>query len=198
MDTITYYFAPHSPWTYLGHDELGVIAARHGARIDLRPCDLAQVFGETGGVPLARRAPARQAYRLVELERWREVRALPLNLQPAFFPVDPKPASLAIIAALREAGPTAAFELSGRLMRAVWAEQRNIADTATLGAICAEAGLDANALLAASPDDEAEFAANTQAALSAGVFGAPWYRFADENFWGQDRLMLLERALGRR
>ena len=79
---IDYFTTPLSPWTYLGHDRFVAIAARHGASVRVLPMDLGKVFPVSGGLPLAKRAPQRQAYRLVELARWRDYLGLPLNLQP--------------------------------------------------------------------------------------------------------------------
>jgi 2-hydroxychromene-2-carboxylate isomerase len=197
MDAIEYYFTPHSPWTYLGHRRLGQIAARHGARIEMKPCDYGRIFPATGGLPLPKRAPARQAYRLVELRRWREVLGVELNLHPAHFPIDPTAASLAIIASLATHGEDAGFDFAGRLMRAVWVEERNIADEDTLAAIATEAGLDARRILDGRDAAAPVYERNTDDALAAGVFGAPWYQWRGEGFWGQDRLDLLDRALGR-
>jgi len=196
MDTIEYYYTPISPWTYFGHQRLAEIAKRHGARIAMKPCDVGRVFAATGGLPLPKRPPARLAYRLVELRRWREVLGIELNLQPAHFPVDPTAASLAIIAALAIDGEQAGHDFAGRLMRAVWAEERNIADEATIAAIATEAGLDAERILEGRAAAVPTYERNTEAALAIGMFGAPWYRLRDEGFWGQDRLDLLDRALG--
>ena len=85
--TIEYFFAPQSPWTYLGHQRLQDIAAAAGARIEVRPADYGRIFPASGGLPLTKRAPQRQAYRLVELKRFSEHLNIPLNLQPKFFPV---------------------------------------------------------------------------------------------------------------
>lgn len=195
MDTIEYYFAPHSPWTYFGHERLAAIAARHGARVELKPCDLGRVFAATGSLPLSKRPPARLAYRLVELQRWRDFLGIELNLHPAHFPIDPTAASLAIISAVAAAGEQAGYDFAGRLMRAVWAQERNIADEATLAAIATEAGLDADRILAGRAAATPDYERNTEDALTAGMFGAPWYRLRGEGFWGQDRLELLDRAL---
>ena len=70
--SIDYYLAPQSPWTYLGHARLVQMAAKHGAQVRLKPVDLGKVFPVSGGLPLAQRAPQRQAYRLLELARWRD------------------------------------------------------------------------------------------------------------------------------
>src|SRR3984893_4228430 len=124
---IDYYFAPVSPFTYLGHERFIAIAQRHDAAIALKPIDLGKVFAVSGGLPLKQRAPQRQAYRLVELKRWSLLLGLPLNAQPKFFPVPAELASRWILAALEQA-PDAALKLSRALMRAIWAEDRNVAD----------------------------------------------------------------------
>ena len=89
--TVDYYFSPISPWTYLGHARFADMAKRHGAAVNVKPADFGKVFPVSGGLPLAKRAPQRQAYRLVELKRFRDHLKLPLNLQPKFFPAPARP-----------------------------------------------------------------------------------------------------------
>ncbi|SOZ14150.1 Conserved hypothetical protein; Putative Glutathione S-transferase related [Cupriavidus taiwanensis] len=194
---IDYYLTPQSPYVYMGHARFSDIAARHGAQVNLKPCDLGKVFSVSGGLPLAQRPPQRQAYRLVELKRWSAFLNLPLNLEPTFFPVSGDAASKLIIAAQLAHGTARAMALTGAIGAAVWAQQRNIADAATLAQIADEAGLDGAGLLKASEAQsvQAAYAQNTQEAISAGVFGAPWYVYDGEPFWGQDRLDFLDRAL---
>ncbi len=190
---IDYYFTPVSPWTYLGHERLGASAKRHGAAIRCKPVDFGKIFPASGGLPLAKRAPQRQAYRLVELERWRKFLGIALNLHPKFFPAPADLASRLILAA-----PAAAqFGLAGALLRAVWAEERNIADPATLRAIADAGRLDGAEILnaAEAPATASRYVALTQEAIERQVFGAPTYVFRDEPFWGQDRLDFLDRAL---
>src|SRR5690606_7189310 len=143
MKTIEYYFSPASPWPYLGHHRLQAIAARHGARTDPRHLSLNKSsFRETGGLPLKQRAPQRQACRLVELKRWSEYLGVPLNVQPKHFPVaDDEPASLMIAAAIDMAGNEAALKLLGAVYRAVWVEERDITEPATLVQLARECGL---------------------------------------------------------
>ena len=195
---VDYYLAPQSPWTYLGHDRFAAIAKAAGAHINVLPVDLGQVFPVTGGLPLAKRAPQRQAYRLVELKRFSEHLGLPMNLQPAFFPVAGDAAARLIIAAGEHEGSDAAMALAGALMRAVWAEQRDIADRATLAAKLAECGLPERRLDdAQAPAVRARYDADSQRAIGIGVFGAPSYVVDGEVFWGQDRLDFLQRRLAR-
>jgi 2-hydroxychromene-2-carboxylate isomerase len=197
MKTVHYYLTPASPWTYLGHDRLVEMARRHGARVLLRPADLGRVLPVSGGLPLAKRAPQRQAYRLHELARWRDRLGVPLNIHPKHFPVPADDAARLIIAADLAVGTDAALGLAKGLMRAVWAEERNIADADTRAAIVAECGLDAAALDGQAAAAHDAYEAYTAEALECGLFGMPWYVVDDVPFWGQDRLEFVERALAR-
>jgi 2-hydroxychromene-2-carboxylate isomerase len=192
---IDYYMTPTSPWTYLGSTRLVEIAARRGATIAIKPVDYGQIFPASGGLPLGQRAKQRQAYRLFELKRWREHVRMRLNLHPAFFPAAADPAARLIVAARRQGRD--ALGLAHALLRAVWVEERNIADPATLVAVADAQALDGKALLAASESAAVadEYQADTQAAIARGVFGAPTFYYRDEPFWGQDRLEFLDRAL---
>ncbi len=199
---IDYYFATQSPWTYLGHQRFAELVARSDAEVRVKPVDIGRVFAVSGGLPLAQRPKQRQSYRLVELARFAKYLDMPLNLHPKFFPVAGNAAALRIIAATQTVGDAAALQLAGAMMRAVWAEERNIADEGTLDAIAAERGLDAGALrnVAASAASQERYDANTEEAIAEEVFGSPTYipRFGPaegQRFWGQDRLDQLARAI---
>jgi 2-hydroxychromene-2-carboxylate isomerase len=194
--TIDYYLNVASPWTYFGHDRFVAIADRHGAMVAVKPIDLAKVFPVSGGLPLPKRAPQRQAYRLTELARWRDHLGLPLNLQPKFGAASTEPAAKWILAAA-EKGARPALDLAGAILRARWAEERDTADEATLAAIAGALGQDAKALAAraAAPEIAARFETCTQEAIDRQVFGVPTYVYRDELFWGQDRLDFLDRKL---
>jgi 2-hydroxychromene-2-carboxylate isomerase len=198
VKTIDYFIFPNSPYAYMGHARLVDMARRHGATIHLKPMDAARVFPVSGGLPLSKRAPQRVAYRMTELKRWREFLGLPMNVEPKFFPVAGD-AAARLIAAAREVADAAAIDLAGRVLKAVWEEERNIADEATLVALASESGLDGSALLVRSHSAEirARYDAFTQEAIERQVFGAPTYVYKGELFWGQDRLDFLERALTR-
>ena len=197
--TVDYYFAPQSPWAYLGHQRLADIAQRTGASVRVMPMDLGgKVFPISGGLPLGQRAPQRQAYRLVELQRFSEHLGAPLHLKPKYFPVGGDDAARLIIAADMAQGAQAAMTVAGAVLSACWAQERNIADEKVLTELLAEQGLPA-ALLEKSHSQAVQerYDAYTQAAIDAGVFGAPSYVIDGEIFWGQDRLDFVERALAR-
>lgn len=194
--TIDYYFAPISPYVYLGHARFTSIAKAAGAQVRVLPADFGKVFAVSGGLPLGKRAPQRQAYRLIELARWSEWLGVPLNPHPKYFPAAGDDAARLIIAVDQQDGADGAMALLGAVTRAVWAQERNIADAATLAALLAEQGLAAARLDdARAPEVQARYEANTQAAIDAGVFGAPSYIVDGELFWGQDRLDFVERRL---
>ena len=197
MTDIQYYFAPQSPWTYLGHLRFWDIARQHQARIEVLPVDLGgKVFPISGGLPLGKRAPQRQAYRLVELQRFAEYLHAPLKLQPRYFPVAGDDAARLIIAVAQHDGADAAMKIADAVLRAVWVEERNIADEATLATLLRERELPARRLEDAhSQAVQERYEANTQRAIDAGVFGAPSYVIEGEIFWGQDRLDFVDRRL---
>ncbi len=195
---IDYYFSAPSPWAYLGHARFAAIAAQTGCAVRVRPADFGKVFAVSGGLPLGKRAPQRQAYRLLELRRFADHLGLPMHVQPKYFPVSGDDASRLIIAVDLADGAAAALRLTGAVMSAVWAEQRDIADTTVLATLLQENGLAAKRLAQSrEPAAQARYDEYTQSAIDGGVFGAPSYCVDGEIFWGQDRLDFLQRRLAR-
>jgi 2-hydroxychromene-2-carboxylate isomerase len=184
---IDYFFATISPFVYLAGQRLEAIAARHGARIVYKPLDGPALFPRTGGQVLAERHASRRAYRLQELRRQAKKAGIVLNLQPAFFPANPAPSAYAVIAAAGAGGGDIGGLVHG-FARAVWAENRNIADDEVVQDILRAHGFDPKiadrGMLAAAET----YVANLEEAVARGVFGVPSYVVGDEIFWGQDRL----------
>lgn len=195
MVEISYYFSVLSPWAYFAGDRLEEAAARHDAQIAYKPVDAATVFSETGGLPLAKRPPARLAYREQELRRTSAKTGMPYHFQPAHWPTDAIPASAAIIA-LDQAGGDAGA-LARALLSAVWVEQLNIAESDVVADKLALVGGDAAALAGAMEAAKEVYAQNTREAIECGVFGVPFYLIGDEKFWGQDRIDDVEVHLSR-
>ncbi len=196
--TIDYYLTPLSPYVYLGHARFVEIARAAGATVNVLPIDLGgKVFPVSGGLPLPKRAPQRQAYRLLELRRFSQWLGLPMNLQPRHFPVPADDASRLLTLVAQSDGSDAALRLTGAMGRAVWAEERDLSDHATLAALLAQCDLPAARLTeCAAPEVQARYEAQTQRAIDAGIFGAPSYVVDGELFWGQDRLDFVQRKLG--
>ena len=194
---IDYYLAPQSPWTYFGHARLVQMAKQAGATVRIMPVDLGgQIFPATGGLPVGQRPPQRQAYRLVELQRFSHFLQMPFNLKPKFFPVAGDDAARLIIAVDQHDGLDAAMKVCGAVLAAVWVQERDIADASVLQAILQEQGIAADRWQAAlAPAAQDAYMVYTRQAMDAGVFGAPSYVVEGEIFWGQDRLDFLQRRL---
>ncbi len=192
---IDYYFSVFSPWAYMGDLRMRAMAKEYGYEIRYHPQLSPALFPATGGLALKDRAEPRKAYRMMELERWREHLGININLNPKFFPVPEAPASKLILAAL-DAGHDVG-ELTHALGRATWEEERDISDLETLKDIATACGMDGAALVEASTDAayDQRLDDECQAAIARGVFGYPTYAVGDALFWGQDRLDFLERTL---
>ena len=196
---IDYYASLNSPWTHLGAARIEALAAKYGATLRIYPVDFGTVFAGSGGLPLPKRAPQRQAYRLMELRRWRDFLGVPINIEPKFFPSSEALSASCVIALRETSGDAPAIRLAHRVLQAVWQDELNPGDPATLASLTSEIGLDADGVmkLGAEPRWAERRAADTQAALARGVFGAPSYVIGEEIFWGQDRLDFVDRRLAR-
>ncbi|TNF60627.1 MAG: 2-hydroxychromene-2-carboxylate isomerase [Burkholderiales bacterium] len=194
--SVDYYFAPQSPWMFLGHARFRELLRRTGSAVRVLPVDYGRIFPASGGIPLPQRAPQRQAYRLVELRRFSQWLGIPLNVQPRHFPVAGDPASLLITAVARADGAEAALDLIGAIGAAIWQRELDAADPDVLCQLLQELGLPAVRLdEAASGPVRLAYDEHTRQAIDAGVFGAPSYVVDGEIFWGQDRLELLAQRL---
>jgi 2-hydroxychromene-2-carboxylate isomerase len=194
---IDYYFSVLSDWAYFGGERLERLARRQGAKIDHMPVKLADVYAGTGGILLQKRSRQRQDYRVVELRRWRDRLGIPINPFPKYYPTDDDLASCLIIAAKKAGGDVGT--IANAILRAIWAEDRDIADPETLRKIADGLGLNGRKLLDAARRDATrkQFARYTKEAQARGVFGSPFYFYRGEIFWGQDRLDFLEAAVAK-
>jgi 2-hydroxychromene-2-carboxylate isomerase len=198
--TVDYYFTLASPWAFLGHKPFLDLAKAHGVTIRYKPVDLGEVFPHTGGLPLPKRHPARQKYRILELQRWREARGVPLKINPKHWPFSAATANRTIIAVAQSGGDPGPY--TQRAFEGVWARDEDLGQDATLVALLDGCGHDGAKMLASAKSDTVgKLYADTAAeAVQRNVIGSPCYVLDGEVFWGQDRLDLLASALksGRR
>lgn len=194
-NTIDYYFTCISPFAYLGHEKLMEIAKAHGKTVNFKPFDIFGVWKISGAQPPAERAPVRQRYRLIEIQRTAVMRNVCMNPSPKFFPNNPTPADLCIIALTQSNLDAAAFSLA--VGRACWEQNLDVADEATLANLLEECGHDAKSIIEASHSEAITQIRmeNTQAAIDADAIGAPAYVYDGEVFWGQDRLEYMEQMI---
>jgi 2-hydroxychromene-2-carboxylate isomerase len=188
------FISPVSSYSYLASRAFPELVARHGAEVTYRPVDVAGLFARTGGKLVAERHPSRQEYRQQDLRRRAARLGLPMNLRPMFGAANPAPANYAVIAA-QKAGGGDLHGLVAGVLRAVWAEERDISDLDVIAGLLSAHGFDPGVadrhMLAAAET----YAANLEEAVGRGVFGLPFYIVGEERFWGQDRLEDLDQFL---
>lgn len=197
MIKMEYYLSLNSPWTYLGSARFIELVDKYDVDVAVKPANFGEVFAQTGGFPLPKRSPQRQAYRMYELKRWREELGIAIELEPVNFPSNEARGVHAVIAA--DLAGENALLLSAEIGRSLWEMDLNIGDMAVIEAAGERAGVDVAALMAKAPasdDLDAIWQGNTAEAVEKGVFGAPSYRFEDgEIMWGQDRVFFVAKKL---
>jgi len=188
MPHIDYYFSTLSPYAYLAGTRAEEIAKRHGVELVYKPMDILALYGRTGGVSPADRHPSRMELRAQELVRQAKKLGMEFNLHPAHWPTNGAPASYAIIAA-QAAGGGDVGALTHGILRACWAEERDIAQDDVIKECLTAAGFDPSLADSGLLAGAEEYGRNLEQAALAGVFGAPFYITEDDQrFWGQDRL----------
>jgi 2-hydroxychromene-2-carboxylate isomerase len=192
---VDYYFTLASPWAFLGHKPFLDLARQYGVTINYKPVDLGEVFPHTGGLPLPKRHPARQKYRILELQRWREARGVALKINPTHWPFPAATANRTIIAVAQSGSDPGAY--TQRAFEGVWVRDEDLAGDDKLVPLLNECGHDGAKILASAKSDTiGKIYADTAAeAVERNVIGSPCYVLDGEVFWGQDRLDLLASAL---
>ncbi|MEI6439994.1 MAG: 2-hydroxychromene-2-carboxylate isomerase [Alphaproteobacteria bacterium] len=192
--TIDFIFDFGSPNGYLSWKVLPEIAARTGAKINLIPCLLGGIFKITGN-----QAPnmafgnikGKLAYEGLETRRFVAKHGLTKFAFNPHFPVNTLLIMRGLIAAQRQGVGEAYLEA---VLKAMWEDGQKMDEPEVAAAVLTAAGLDANAILAATQDPEvkAELVANTDAAAARGTFGIPTFFVGDEIFFGKERLGQVE------
>ena len=198
MKDIEYFYSTRSVYAYLGAARIVALARRFGRRLIHRPIDLSRLLEGIGGVPFDRRNDAQRRYQFGrEIERWGEFLGVPVLVDPRHHYGDRALPSGFVIAAQRVGADADRLHLA--VLTALWRDDRDIASPAVLADLARAEGIDPAPLLAAAPtaDVQDEFAANTEAAIAKDVLGSPTYIVDGDLFYGQDRLMMVERALER-
>ena len=193
MKRVEFFFDYASTYSYLAHQEIEELAARHDAEIVFKPMVLGFVFKATGNtMPAA--VPAKGAYMVHDVRRWVRHYGLPFHM-PSVFPVNTIRALRTAVAALEE-GTFPAYHHA--VMQGYWANDQDIGDAEVLAALASAAGLDGPRLVGRAEEGPIKdrLKKNTDEAIERGVFGAPTFFVGDQMFWGNDRLEFVGEALG--
>ncbi|MGZ3621395.1 MAG: DsbA family protein, partial [Candidatus Binataceae bacterium] len=131
--TIDYWFSLASPWAFLGHQPFLDLAKAHDVTVRYRPVDLGEVFPHTGGLSLPQRHPARQRYRILELQRWREARGVALKINPKHWPFPAATANRTIVAVAASGADPGRY--TQRAFEGVWVNDEDLGQDDTLVAL---------------------------------------------------------------
>ena len=191
---IEFYFDFSSPYSYLASELIDPLAAKYGRKVTWRPIMIGAAFKATGS-PFLLTVPLKGEYSKRDIERSARYYGVPYRF-PRHFP------ALTLTAArayywlhAKDCAQARAFAHAG--FRALWVDDRNVAEADVIGAIATDLGLDAAELLAAanSPEAKERVKQETETAITKGMFGAPYFIIDDEPFWGADRLPQIEKWL---
>ena len=193
---VEYYFSILSPFAYLGSERFKALVKKYNVQVIEKPLDLVgSIFPNTGGLPIPKRHPARQKYRLLELTRIANKLGLPINKQPKFFPPKDPHLPAKFVIASNKMGIKLNF--GNECLKYLWSLEKDISDLKSLQEICEKLSLNFTETkeIALTDDVRLEYEKNSEDAIKNSVFGAPSYVLDNEIFWGQDRLDYLDDAL---
>jgi 2-hydroxychromene-2-carboxylate isomerase len=185
--TIEFFFDFGSPTTYLAHTQMPRLAADSGARIHYMPMLLGGVFKATGNQSPVM-VPAKGRWMGEDLKRFARRYGVPFVFNP-HFPINTLTLMRGAVG-LQMRQPERFMPYVDAVFRAMWVEPVNLGDPAVLASMLGAVGFDADAFmtLIGDADVKARLIANTEAAVTRGVFGAPTCFVGSEMFFGQDRL----------
>lgn len=195
MRTLDFYFDIGSPAAYLAWTQIPKLVEETGAQLCSTPFLLGGAFKATGNAsPVT--IPAKGKWLIRDLQHWAVHYGLPRIKMPTNFPVNTLPLMRAMVGV--QMHDTARYQALGDALYAgMFVDGLDMNDLAVVGQVLARAGFDPQAIVAMTqePEVKAKLITNTDAAIAAGVFGAPSFVVDGELYWGQDRLHFVRKAL---
>lgn len=194
---LDFYYDVVCPYAYLGSQKVEALARRAGVELTWKPMLLGGVYRAIGAPDAPPMPPSKAQHNLADMLRWADHTGVPLKLHPRH----PRRSVEAMRLVHAVADPAERIRLSHALYRAYFVDNRDIDQRPVLRAILGEVGLDP--ALEGRIDEQAvkdSLRRTTDEAVADGVFGAPGFVIDDGSsrtlYWGQDRMHLVERALG--
>lgn len=192
--TLEFFFDFGSPTTYLAHTQMPQLARETGAEVRYRPMLLGGVFKATGNASPVN-VPAKGRWMGADMARFAALYGVPFAFNP-HFPINTLTLMRGAVGLqLRQPELFAAYV--DAVFKAMWVQPRNLGEPEEVAAVVSTAGVAPDAFMALVSDAgvKAALVANTEEAVSRGVFGAPSFFVGDELHFGQDRLDFVRRAL---
>jgi 2-hydroxychromene-2-carboxylate isomerase len=189
---INFYFDFSSPYGYLAAEQIEALGKRANREVVWHPILLGVIFKATGGQPLTS-SPFKGDYSLNDFKRSAVYYGLTYNA-PTTFPIATQNPCRAVLW-MQKQDAEKAKQLALALYRGFFVQDRDIGKLDVIADIATAQGLDTAALVAAIQTDEIknELKASVEAALAKGVFGSPFFIVDGEQFWGADRLPMLDK-----
>ena len=194
-NTVDYYIATSSPWTYLATPRIKALAEKYNLIISWKPFNIMEVFAKNGTALVKDRPKPVQINRLNELKRWRKHLNIPLTLEPKYFPVDITMSQKIIICC--QNNNIDPYDIAFSFMKSVWVDEKDISNENTIKELCRDYHIDSDSIIkqAFKSTINDQYIKNTEDAIKNNVWGAPTFILDKELFWGQDRLDFLERKI---
>ena len=191
---IDFYFDFSSPYGYLAAEMIEDLGQRCGRAVNWHPMLLGVVFKSTGGQPLTL-APMKGPYSELDMRRSAAFYGVPFTM-PSVFPIATQNPARAVLW-MQQNHPAHVKQFTLELFRAFFRSNRDISKLDVVGDVAAGLGYNAEEVIAATQSDDIknQLKANVEAAITRGVFGSPFFIVDNEQFWGADRLPMLERWL---
>lgn len=188
---IDFYFDFSSPYGYLAAEMIEEFGHRVNRAVNWHPILLGVVFKATGGQPLTM-APMKGPYSENDFRRSAAFYGVPYKA-PSVFPIATQNPARAVLW-MQEKHPAHAKKFALELYRAFFRGDREISKLDVIGDIAAGLGYSADEVIAATQSDDVKgkLKTNVEAAIATGIFGSPFFIVDGEQFWGADRLPMME------
>lgn len=193
---IQFYFDFSSPYSYIASEWIEALAARHGRTVQWNAILLGVTF-KAAELKSPVDYPIKREYALRDFERSARFEGVPLK-NPEKFPI-PTQNAARVFWWLHDKEPATATQWGRHGLRAYFTRGVDLSDPTRLAELAAEFGIDPDEAEAVWNDPvwKARLKSANDAAIAAGVFGAPFFIVDKEPFWGNDRRAQIERWLAK-
>jgi len=192
--TVKFYFDYSCPWTYLGFKRLIQTATRTASTIEWKPVKL-EIIKELLNKPSQDTPNYVANYRAKDLQDWASYCSLDIKEHKNLDHRVSLKASKGAFAAIAE---NTIVEYSAQVFKAFFTDMADIADSETLVEIAKQLDMDIdNFRLTIEGEQNYEaILKNTNELIDTGGYGSPTMVVEDQMFFGNDRMNLVEFAIG--
>ena len=195
---VKYFYTAHSAFAYVGHQEFIQLVRASGRAVIHKPFRLMKCLDSIGYHPLEERTNETLDYQFGrQRHRWAEYRSVLMPEEiPSTHNNGAEISDLVLIASVKE-GLNVDY-LSSVFMQNHWINNVDLNDEKSVRIILEAQGLESDNLLELAQTKESlnTYEENTKEAIDLSAFGSPTYVVDGDMFYGQDNLILVERALG--